>query len=84
MMKNKGLSGEIMRENEKNYHVWVAIIMFFGLLFVDKTIEAILMLIVAHLIELKYELRKITEEVDRKNKMNKLEIERLLKPVIKK
>ena len=47
-----------MLEKEKNFHIWTAIVMFFALLIAGQITEAILMLIIGHLIEIKYELRK--------------------------
>lgn len=48
-------------EKEQRYFAWVGAVTFIGLLLFDKTIEALLVLIIAHLIDIKYEIKKLNK-----------------------
>lgn len=47
-----------MLEKEQKFFSWVGVISFLGLMLIDKHIEALLVLVIAHLIDIKYEIKK--------------------------
>lgn len=48
-----------MIEKEQKFYQWVGVITFFGLMLLHKHIEAMLVLIISHLIDIKYEIKKL-------------------------
>lgn len=50
-----------MSDKEKNFYIWNVVIIFLAFVIAGKSIEAILMLILGHLIEIKYEIKKLNK-----------------------
>lgn len=50
-----------MLDKERNFYIWNVVIVFLVFLIAGKIIEAILMLILGHLIEIKYEIKKLNK-----------------------
>lgn len=48
-------------EKEQRYFGWVGAVTFLALILFDKTTEALLALIIAHLIDIKYEIKKLNK-----------------------
>ena len=55
-----------MIEKEQRFYQCITIVSFFGLMLLDYDIEALLVLAIGHLADIKYEIRKL-------NKHNKTE-----------